>query len=193
MGVRSRGQEDPLEEEMAHTPVFLPGESQGQRAWRAIAHGVTKSQTRLSSHSCNRTPLEGITRPQVEQKLLRGSSSSLLRKLCLSPWVGRSQKQDAREEGPWTEVNSEGTVQSRCSQEAHLPGTQVRTDIAPKQHSRLPPLTQMPISLRVPELKPQSGPQFSFIIYIHFFLLEIKMGIFYSLTFIKINIIHSWR
>ena len=118
MGVRSLGQEDPLEEEMANTPVLLPGESQGQRAWRAIAHGVTKSQTRLSSHSCTRTPLEGITRPQVEQKLLRGSSSSLLRKLCLSPWVGRSQKQDAREEGPWTEVNSEGTVQSWCSQEA---------------------------------------------------------------------------
>ena len=29
------------------TPVFLPGESQGQRAWWPIAHRVTKSQTRL--------------------------------------------------------------------------------------------------------------------------------------------------
>ena len=29
--VRSLGQEDSLEEEMAPTPVFLPGESHGQR------------------------------------------------------------------------------------------------------------------------------------------------------------------
>ena len=32
---------DPLEEEMA-TPVFLPGKSQGQRAWWATVHGVAK-------------------------------------------------------------------------------------------------------------------------------------------------------
>ena len=30
MRVPSLGREDPLEEEMATTPVFLPGESQGQ-------------------------------------------------------------------------------------------------------------------------------------------------------------------
>ena len=30
--VRSLGQEDPLEKEMATTPVFLPGESHGQRS-----------------------------------------------------------------------------------------------------------------------------------------------------------------
>ena len=30
--VRSLGREDPLEEEMAPTPVFLPGESHGQRS-----------------------------------------------------------------------------------------------------------------------------------------------------------------
>ena len=41
------GQEDPLEEGMATTPVFLPGESHGQNpmdSW-AIVHGVTKSGT----------------------------------------------------------------------------------------------------------------------------------------------------
>ena len=27
------------------TPVFLPGESHGQRSWQAIVHGVAKSQT----------------------------------------------------------------------------------------------------------------------------------------------------
>ena len=30
--VRSLGQEDPLEKEMATTPVFLPGKSHGQRS-----------------------------------------------------------------------------------------------------------------------------------------------------------------
>ena len=29
------------------TPVFLPGESQGQRSWQATTHRVTKSQTWL--------------------------------------------------------------------------------------------------------------------------------------------------
>jgi len=32
MQVRSLGQEDPLEEEMATTPIFLPGNSHGQRS-----------------------------------------------------------------------------------------------------------------------------------------------------------------
>ena len=30
--VRSTGQEDPLEEDMATTPIFLPGESHGQKS-----------------------------------------------------------------------------------------------------------------------------------------------------------------
>ena len=43
------GWEDPLEEEMA-TPVFLPGESHGQRSLAGyIVHGVAKSQTQLSN------------------------------------------------------------------------------------------------------------------------------------------------
>ena len=29
-------------------PVFLPGESHGQRAWPATVHGVTKTWTQLS-------------------------------------------------------------------------------------------------------------------------------------------------
>ena len=33
MWVQSLGQEDPLEEEMATTPVFLPGKSHGRRSW----------------------------------------------------------------------------------------------------------------------------------------------------------------
>ena len=33
------------------TPVFLPGESHGQRSLEAIVHGVTKSQPQLSMHA----------------------------------------------------------------------------------------------------------------------------------------------
>ena len=33
---------------MAPTPVFLPGESHGRRAWWAAVHGVAQSRTRLS-------------------------------------------------------------------------------------------------------------------------------------------------
>ena len=43
--VQSLGQEDLLEKGMATTPVFLPGESHGERSWQSIVHGVAKSQT----------------------------------------------------------------------------------------------------------------------------------------------------
>ena len=43
--VRSLGWEDPLEKEMASTPVFLPGESYGQRSLVGYSLWVTKSQT----------------------------------------------------------------------------------------------------------------------------------------------------
>ena len=33
---------------MQPTPVFLPGESHGQRAWQATVFRVTKSQTQLN-------------------------------------------------------------------------------------------------------------------------------------------------
>ena len=42
------------------TPVYLPGESHGQRSWRSTVHRVAKSQTqlkRLSTHRCNIRPL----------------------------------------------------------------------------------------------------------------------------------------
>ena len=51
MQVQSLGWEDFLEEEMAHTPVFLPGDSHGQQACRATFHRVAKSQTRLKQLS----------------------------------------------------------------------------------------------------------------------------------------------
>ena len=48
MWVQSLGRKDTLEEEMQGAPVFLPGESQGQR--QATVCGITESQTRLSTH-----------------------------------------------------------------------------------------------------------------------------------------------
>ena len=44
MWIGSLGQEDPLEEEM---DILMD-----RRAWRATVHGVTKSQTELSTHAC---------------------------------------------------------------------------------------------------------------------------------------------
>ena len=47
--IRSLGQEDPLEEEMAtHSSILAWRIPLDRGAWWATAHGVTKSQTRLS-------------------------------------------------------------------------------------------------------------------------------------------------
>ena len=47
--VRSLGWEDPLEEEMVFTPVFLPGNSMDRGACQATVHVAAKSQTGLST------------------------------------------------------------------------------------------------------------------------------------------------
>ena len=54
-----------LEKEMATTPVFLPGESQGREAWWTAIYGVAQSRTRLkrlssSSSSFKFVPLNRI-------------------------------------------------------------------------------------------------------------------------------------
>ena len=46
--VQSLGGEDPLEKEIVTTPVFLPGESHGQRSLMGYSLWVTKNQTQLS-------------------------------------------------------------------------------------------------------------------------------------------------
>ena len=43
--VQSLDWKDPLEKGMATTPVFLPEEFHGQRAWWATVHGVTKCRS----------------------------------------------------------------------------------------------------------------------------------------------------
>ena len=47
MMVQSLGQEDPLEEAWQLTPVFLPGESRGQRSLAGYSPWGRKSQTQL--------------------------------------------------------------------------------------------------------------------------------------------------
>ena len=43
MWIWSLGREDPVEEEMEPTAVFLPGESHGQRSLEDTVHEVAKS------------------------------------------------------------------------------------------------------------------------------------------------------
>ena len=48
--VRSLGQEDPLEKEMATTPVILASRiPMDRRVWQDTVHGVTKSRVQLSN------------------------------------------------------------------------------------------------------------------------------------------------
>ena len=53
--VPSLGREDPLEEGMATSPVFLPGESHGQREPGATVHRVTESdKTEATQYTCKK-------------------------------------------------------------------------------------------------------------------------------------------
>ena len=47
MWVQALGRKDPLEKEMQATPVFLPGESHGQKSLAGYSPRIAKSQTRL--------------------------------------------------------------------------------------------------------------------------------------------------
>ena len=49
--VRSLPQEEPLEEEVAPTPVFLPGKSHRQKSLAGYSPWGAKSQTQLSTHA----------------------------------------------------------------------------------------------------------------------------------------------
>ena len=51
-GVQSLGQENPLEEEMTLTPVFLPGKSHGQRS---LAGYSPRGGKELDMTKCTRT------------------------------------------------------------------------------------------------------------------------------------------
>ena len=57
MWVQSLGQEVPLRRAWQPTPVFLPGEFHGQRAWWAAVQQVTQSWTQLMQLSTHSTIL----------------------------------------------------------------------------------------------------------------------------------------
>ena len=52
MQVQSLGQEDPLEEGMQSTPVFMPGESHVQRSLMAATHGLQRVGHDCSDLAC---------------------------------------------------------------------------------------------------------------------------------------------
>ena len=49
--IQPLGQEDPLEKETASHSSFLPESPRDRGAWQATVRGITKSRTRLSTHS----------------------------------------------------------------------------------------------------------------------------------------------
>ena len=57
MRVQSPSQEDPLEKEMATTPLQYSclKNPMYRGAWQATVHGVTESQTQLSMPACTHT------------------------------------------------------------------------------------------------------------------------------------------
>ena len=52
--LRSLGQEDPLEKERQPTPVFLPGESQGQRSLVSYSPWGSRAGHDWAQHSSSR-------------------------------------------------------------------------------------------------------------------------------------------
>ena len=59
--VRSLDQEDPLEEEMAITPVFLPGKSHGQRnlvGYSPLGHRDTTEHTHTHTQGVHSSRIE---------------------------------------------------------------------------------------------------------------------------------------
>ena len=70
MQLQSLGQEDPLEEAMQPTAVFLPGECMDRGAWWATVLRVTKEldMTEVTQHACTCIMLNIII-SQLNQKI----------------------------------------------------------------------------------------------------------------------------
>ena len=66
------GWEDPLEKEVATTPVSLPGESHGQRSLAAIVHGVTRVGHYLAAKPLRmELPKAGLLASKKDKVILR--------------------------------------------------------------------------------------------------------------------------
>ena len=55
------------------TPVFLPGESHGQRTWQAIVHGVARVRHDLATKPCCKTQALGSQASVVATCRLQGA------------------------------------------------------------------------------------------------------------------------
>ena len=66
------------------TPVFLPGESQGQEAWWAAIYGVAQSRTRLKQRSRARMGFPGGASGKEPAGQCRGWT-----RCGFDPWVGK--------------------------------------------------------------------------------------------------------
>ena len=90
MLVWSLGWDDPLEEEMATTPVFLPGESHGQRSLAGYSPWGCKESntTKLLNNSCTQVSLVLTV---VLEKSLRGTWRPQFHSAwySLTVWFGR--------------------------------------------------------------------------------------------------------
>ena len=60
MWVQALGRKDPLEKEIQATPVFLPGESHGQKSLAGYSPRIAKSQARLKRLSMHKR-MVGVT------------------------------------------------------------------------------------------------------------------------------------
>ena len=71
MQVRTLGQEDPWEKEMATHSSVLPGEPHGLRSLRAMVHRVTQSQTRLRTYMLHihDASVSAVLHPQIQPVL----------------------------------------------------------------------------------------------------------------------------
>ena len=64
MQVQSRGEEDPLEEEMAtHSSILAQGNPMDRGAWRATVHGVTRVRHDWETEQTYWIPQRGHTPP----------------------------------------------------------------------------------------------------------------------------------
>ena len=83
MQVRPLGQEDPLEEGMATTAIFLPGESHGQRSLAGCSpRGLEEpDRTEVPQHTC--------VRVNYRLRVLARSSGGQLSSSKGARWTGR--------------------------------------------------------------------------------------------------------
>ena len=78
MWVRSLGQDDPLEKEMATYSSILAWKNPMDRgAWWATVHGAERSRIRLSTHACTVSFTQVSAPWSVEEKQIEGSRRKL--------------------------------------------------------------------------------------------------------------------